>query len=54
MSSPDQPNPGLVLAIRDNAGIRMSLLWTADTNTVTVLDVDAGAMRVRHQRLAVD
>ncbi len=40
MSGSDQPNPGVVLASRENGGIRVTLLWAANTNAVAVLVFD--------------
>jgi hypothetical protein len=37
MRGSDNHKPGVVLASRKNAGIRVTLLWTADTNTTAVL-----------------
>jgi hypothetical protein len=37
MSCTDHPKPRLVLASRENGGIRVTLLWAADTNAVAVL-----------------
>jgi hypothetical protein len=37
MSGSDNHKPRVVLASRKNAGIRVMLLWAADTNTVAVL-----------------
>jgi hypothetical protein len=40
MRNPDTHKPRVVLASRKNAGIRVTLLWTADTNTTAVLVSD--------------
>ena len=40
MSRADQPNPGVVPASRENAWIRVTLLWARDTNTVAVCVLD--------------
>ena len=37
MRGSDNDKPRVVLASRKNAGIRVKLLWAADTNTVAVL-----------------
>lgn len=37
MSAFDNFMPRVVLASRENAGIRVTLLWAADTNTAAVL-----------------
>lgn len=37
MARPDSHNPRVVLASRKNAGIRVTLLWAADTDTVAML-----------------
>ena len=37
MRRSDTHKPRVVLASRKNAGIRVTLLWTADTNTTAVL-----------------
>ena len=37
MRGSDNHRPRVVLASRKNAGIRVALLWAADTNTVAVL-----------------
>jgi hypothetical protein len=37
MRGPDNQNARVVLACRKNAGIRVTLLWAADTNGVAVL-----------------
>jgi hypothetical protein len=43
MSGFDHPKPRVVLASRENAGIRVRLLWAADTNAVTVLVLDGSS-----------
>jgi hypothetical protein len=40
MSGSDNQGPRVVLASRKNAGIRVTLLWAADTNSVAVLVCD--------------
>jgi len=40
MRSSDHHKPRVVLASRRNAGIRVTLLWAADTDTVAVLVCD--------------
>jgi hypothetical protein len=40
MNGSDQPNPGVVLASRENGGIRVTLFWAADTNAVAVHVLD--------------
>lgn len=40
MSGSDRPNPGVVLASRDNAGIHVTLLWASDTKAVAVRVLD--------------
>jgi hypothetical protein len=40
MSGSDYYRPRVVLARRKNAGIRVALVWAADTNTVAVLARD--------------
>jgi hypothetical protein len=37
MRGPDNHNPQVVLASRENGGIRVTLLWAADTNNIAVL-----------------
>ncbi len=37
MRGSDKQKPRVVLASRRNAGIRVALLWAADTNTIAVL-----------------
>jgi hypothetical protein len=37
MRSLDNHNPRVVLASRKSAGIRVALLWAADTNAIAVL-----------------
>ena len=37
MTSPSRHRPRVVLARRRNAGLRVTLLWASDTNTVAVL-----------------
>ena len=36
MRGSEHPKPRVVLARRENAGIRVMLLWAADTNAVAV------------------
>ena len=43
MSGSDNDRPRVMLASRRNAGIRVTLLWAADTNTVAVVVRDDGA-----------
>jgi hypothetical protein len=40
MNGFDHSKPRVVLASRKNAGIRVTLLWAADANAVTVLVLD--------------
>jgi hypothetical protein len=40
VSRADQLNPGVVLASRESGGIRVKLLWAADTNAVAVRVLD--------------
>jgi hypothetical protein len=40
MSGPDQHNPDVVLASRENGGIRVTLLWARETNAVAVRVLD--------------
>jgi hypothetical protein len=42
VSRSDHPDPGVVLASRENASIRVTLLWAADTNVVAVRVLDDG------------
>jgi hypothetical protein len=42
MSGYDNHPPLVVLARRENAGLRVTLLWAADTNAVAVLVRDEG------------
>ncbi len=52
MSVADNHRPRVVLASRTNAGIRVTLLWAADTNTVAVLVCDDGTKQ--HFELVVE
>ncbi|HVU76606.1 MAG TPA: hypothetical protein VHC67_03420 [Gaiellaceae bacterium] len=45
MEGSDDHTPLVVLARRQNAGIRVMLLWSADTNTAAVVVRDVGAER---------
>ncbi len=40
MNGSGQTNPGVVLASRENGGIRVTLLWAANTNAVAVRVLD--------------